>query len=161
MTRSLYFYKGDQVVVGEKLIDRNCAIEVSPDVALSLKNPKETGEPAEILMLQGRPINEPIAQHGPFVVRPIYIIFISCNMHFPFPFPFPDACTSYPRLQMNTREEIMEAFQEYRMGLFGKWPWPEDDPVAPRGEGRYAKYSDGRVERPRSAVGNFTDKSEL
>ena len=31
--------------------------------------------------------------------------------------------------------------------VLGGWPWPSDDPVHPRTEGRFARHADGRVER--------------
>jgi hypothetical protein len=49
---------------------------------------------------------------------------------------------------MNTRSEIERAFLDYRRTGFGGWPWPADDPVHARDAGRFAKHSDGRVERP-------------
>ena len=30
---------------------------------------------------------------------------------------------------MNTREEIMQAMQDYRRTEFGGWPWPDSAPV--------------------------------
>ena len=30
---------------------------------------------------------------------------------------------------------------------FGGWPWPTDDPVHDRAEGRFARHADGHVER--------------
>ena len=48
----------------------------------------------------------------------------------------------------NTREDIVTAMQEYRAGVFGTWDLPQNDPVHPRGETRFARYPDGRVTRP-------------
>jgi hypothetical protein len=31
---------------------------------------------------------------------------------------------------------------------FGGWPWKSNDPVHPRGDGRFARYIDGRLDRP-------------
>ena len=64
--RSLYFFKGDAVVVDGQRIDRHAALELrgSQDVLI------ESGlEAAEFLVLQGRPIGEPVAQSGPFVMN--------------------------------------------------------------------------------------------
>lgn len=47
-------------------------------------------EPAEVLLIGGKPLGEPVARHGPFV--------------------------------MNTREELMEAFADFRAGRMGAIP---------------------------------------
>ena len=49
---------------------------------------------------------------------------------------------------MNTRQEIQQAFADYQRTQFGGWPWPSDDPVHPRDEGRFARHADGRIEKP-------------
>jgi hypothetical protein len=49
---------------------------------------------------------------------------------------------------MTTREEIAEAFTDYRRTEFGGWPWSSDDPVHPREQGRFARLIDGKVEQP-------------
>jgi len=49
---------------------------------------------------------------------------------------------------MNTQVELQQAFADYRKTQFGVWPWPKSDFVHPRSEGRFAKFGDGRVERP-------------
>lgn len=49
---------------------------------------------------------------------------------------------------MNTEREILEAYDDYRRTGFGGWPWPDDAPVHDRDAGRFARYGDGRVERP-------------
>ncbi len=65
--RSLYFFKGSAVAIagqamrGVQLIE----LQASADVALHNTGP----EVAEFLMLQGKPIAEPVAQYGPFVMN--------------------------------------------------------------------------------------------
>jgi hypothetical protein len=48
---------------------------------------------------------------------------------------------------MNTRSELEQAFADYRRTQFGGWPWPDNAPVHPRSEGRFARHADGRLER--------------
>lgn len=111
--RTLYFFQGSKVKIGGDEFSSHAAFAVRSDVDIELECTGDT--PCEFLMLQGRPIGEPVAAHGPFV--------------------------------MNTREEIQQAFLDYRSTQFGGWPWPKDDPVHARDEGRFAKHADGRVER--------------
>jgi redox-sensitive bicupin YhaK (pirin superfamily) len=49
---------------------------------------------------------------------------------------------------MNTPEEIHKAYADYRQTHFGGWPWPSQEPVHPRDEGRFARYADGKLDRP-------------
>ncbi|MEE8397068.1 MAG: pirin family protein [bacterium] len=109
--RTLYFFQGSALQVGGQAIGPNSAIELAAEAAPDLQNGPEAGQ---LLLLQGRPIGEPVAQHGPFV--------------------------------MNSREELVQAFEDYNRTEFGGWPWPSDGPVHPREQGRHARYPDGRVE---------------
>ncbi|MCC4595648.1 pirin family protein [Xanthomonas campestris pv. phormiicola] len=65
--RSLYFFKGAAVTVGGREVSSHAAIELRADQPVELVN----GDTAvsEFLVLQGRPIAEPVAQHGPFVMN--------------------------------------------------------------------------------------------
>jgi hypothetical protein len=111
--RALYFFQGAELHVAGERVAAGQRIELRADRAVALRNgPAE----AELLMLQGRPIAEPIAQQGPFV--------------------------------MNTREEIVRAYSDYRATQFGGWPWQRQDPVHSREEGRFARHADGKLERP-------------
>jgi redox-sensitive bicupin YhaK (pirin superfamily) len=65
--RRLYFFAGSSVRVGGEAITRHVAIELRAASAVELLN--TGGEPAELLLLQGRPIGEPVAQYGPFVMN--------------------------------------------------------------------------------------------
>ena len=64
--RHLYFFKGRTVSVGGQEVAQPSAIEVRADHAIELFNGDEA---AEFLLLQGRPIGEPVAQYGPFVMN--------------------------------------------------------------------------------------------
>jgi quercetin 2,3-dioxygenase len=108
--RVLYLFKGDATVAGRRFSPK-VGIQLRPDAAVAL----EAAGEVEFLLLQGRPIGEPVVAHGPFV--------------------------------MNTPSEIHEAFADYRRTRFGGWPWPDNAPVHPREEGRFARHADGRVER--------------
>ncbi len=63
--RFLYFFAGDGLRIDGREIPPRSAIEVRPDAALALDN---HGAAGELLMLQGRPIGEPVVQQGPFVM---------------------------------------------------------------------------------------------
>ena len=63
--RSLYAFRGP-VRLGGRDVTPGHGARLRPEAALSL----EAGpEGAELLLLQGRPIAEPVAQHGPFVMN--------------------------------------------------------------------------------------------
>lgn len=119
VNRTLYFYEGNGLKVGDQTIDKYCAVEVEADMEIALENVVSAGSTtqntdASILVLQGKPIGEPVIQYGPFV--------------------------------MNTKEEINQAFEDYHKTQFGGWPWPKYDQVHDRNKGRFAKHSDGRLE---------------
>ena len=64
--RMLYFFKGDRARVAGAAIDDHAAIELRAGASAELVAGDEA---AEFLVLQGRPIGEPVAQHGPFVMN--------------------------------------------------------------------------------------------
>lgn len=65
--RCLYFFAGDRVSVGAQAVDEHAAIELAAHAPVELVN--GGAAKAEFLMLQGRPIAEPVVQHGPFVMN--------------------------------------------------------------------------------------------
>ncbi len=65
VNRSLYIYSGSLKVENQVISSMN-AIDVQSEVDVQLKA-GETG--ASILLLQGKPIDEPVVQHGPFVMN--------------------------------------------------------------------------------------------
>ena len=108
--RVLYVFDGDGLEVdGESVAGSTGAVvDATRDVTLTVSRP------TELLMMQGRPIAEPVAQQGPFV--------------------------------MNTEDEIVQAFADYRATRFGGWPWDRPDPTHGADDTRFARHADGRVE---------------
>lgn len=51
---------------------------------------------------------------------------------------------------MNNREDIVRTIQDYQRTEFGGWSWPRHDMVHGPVIERFAKYPDGKVERPTS-----------
>ncbi|WP_397475566.1 pirin family protein [Pusillimonas sp.] len=81
----IYVYRGN-VRVGEQAVPEQTMglLRNDPEADGVLL---ETDGPAKALLIAGKPLNEPIAQHGPFV--------------------------------MNTRQELIEAFEDFQAGMFG------------------------------------------
>ncbi len=64
--RTLYLFEGSQVSVDGVVVGSSTGAAVDPQRPLTL----QAGDTEiEILMLQGRPIGQPVAQHGPFVMN--------------------------------------------------------------------------------------------
>lgn len=49
---------------------------------------------------------------------------------------------------MNTQEEILKTIHDYQRTEFGGWKWARPDMIHGPGTGRFAKYPDGKVEKP-------------
>jgi redox-sensitive bicupin YhaK (pirin superfamily) len=64
--RTLYFFKGGQLTIDGKTVRPGFSIGVQPDAAMPLVNGDAE---SEVLVLQGRPIGEPVVQYGPFVMN--------------------------------------------------------------------------------------------
>lgn len=64
--RQLYFFKGAKLAVAGQDVPPSSVAEVRANQDIELVNGPEV---SELLVLQGQPINEPIAQHGPFVMN--------------------------------------------------------------------------------------------
>ena len=112
--RVLYSFRGERCTVDGQPVTPPTAVQLRSDVACALVN--TGGTEAEFLLLHGRPIGEPVARHGPFV--------------------------------MNTRQELQQAYDDYRRTGFGSWQWNRDDPVHPRTQGRFAVHADGSTDTP-------------
>ena len=67
--RILYVFEGDGLVIdGDERVGGSTGVVVRCDESLSIAHPG-SGNTVEVLVLQARPIGEPIAQHGPFVMN--------------------------------------------------------------------------------------------
>ncbi|MEZ4220961.1 MAG: pirin family protein [Polyangiaceae bacterium] len=64
--RALYFFDGDTLRVGDETLRGRAVAVVRCDEELELG---ATDSDVDVLVLQGRPIGEPVAQHGPFVMN--------------------------------------------------------------------------------------------
>jgi redox-sensitive bicupin YhaK (pirin superfamily) len=127
--RTVYMWGGNgTAVVSRAADDAGAAGEnvklsyytgVKVDAAAALSVAAEGGE-VKLLVLQGAPIGEPVAQYGPFV--------------------------------MNTQQEIMQAFSDFRRTNFGEWKWGRSDHTHGPTAGRFALYPDGRRDTPPAAV---------
>jgi redox-sensitive bicupin YhaK (pirin superfamily) len=65
--RMLYFFKGVVAHIAGERVEGPAAVELRADAAVEIVNGND--ETSEFLVLQGRPIAEPVAQYGPFVMN--------------------------------------------------------------------------------------------
>lgn len=110
--RSLYFFEGQGLYLENEQLSEHHAYFLSGDKELSFKS----RDNVEFLILQAKPIGEPVVQYGPFV--------------------------------MNTQSEIIKTMEDYQATQFGGWPWPRADMVHGAKLERFARYPDGRIEKP-------------
>jgi hypothetical protein len=66
VNRSLYFYRGTTVNIAGVNIESYHSVDLLADQKVIIENENEV---AYLLLLQGKPINEPVVQHGPFVMN--------------------------------------------------------------------------------------------
>jgi len=64
--RTLYVFEGDGVHVGEASVRPVTAVRLARGVPVALENGQRQ---SEVLVLQGRPIGEPVVKYGPFVMN--------------------------------------------------------------------------------------------
>ena len=112
LNRSIYFFDGKGASLNGEKITGKQAVFVDPNAELNI----ESSDVCEFLLMEAKPIGEPVFQHGPFV--------------------------------MNTREEIVQTIRDYQATQFGGWNWNRNDMIHGPGTERFAKYPDGRVEKP-------------
>jgi hypothetical protein len=64
--RTLYFFVGGKLEIAGRAVTKPAAIEVAADQPVTIAAPDGR---LEVLLMQGRPIGEPVAQYGPFVMN--------------------------------------------------------------------------------------------
>lgn len=113
LNRSLYLFEGQGIILNGKEVLGKQALFLEADHELVI----EAKQNNEFLILEAKPIGEPVFQHGPFV--------------------------------MNSREEIVQTIRDYQQTQFGGWKWKREDMIHGPGTERFAKYPDGRIEKPK------------
>jgi len=68
-TRVIYVFVGDRLLVAGEEVAGATGARLRTDAPVELAAPRATGAQVEALVLQGRPIGEPVAQYGPFVMN--------------------------------------------------------------------------------------------
>jgi quercetin 2,3-dioxygenase len=66
VNRTLYFFAGSSLRLDGTELDTHAGLRLRPEAELLIENGDTE---AELLLLQGRPIGEPVAQQGPFVMN--------------------------------------------------------------------------------------------
>lgn len=64
--RTLFFFEGERIGIGEHSIDAGHLIELKASLVTKVVNGPDR---ARFLMLQGKPIGEPVVNYGPFVMN--------------------------------------------------------------------------------------------
>ena len=64
--RMLYFYEGGDISINDNKVDSGHGLKLDPIGDTLVEN---GNKPSKFLLLQGNPINEPVAQYGPFVMN--------------------------------------------------------------------------------------------
>lgn len=67
--RVAYFVEGTELHVNGVAYTTHCALTLRSNMSALLSSPPSSTLTTEVLILQGRPIGEPVAQHGPFVMN--------------------------------------------------------------------------------------------
>lgn len=97
--RTLYFFVGKSAQIDHEEIQSGWGVVLANDGKNQIKN---GDQPAEFLVLQGTPIGEPVAQHGPFVMNTAHEIRQAMVDYQNTGFggwPWPDASPVHPRDQ--------------------------------------------------------------
>ena len=66
INRTLYFYSGEQLQLDDTILQNYHSANLVPEADIILESGQEE---SHILILQGKPIGEPVVQYGPFVMN--------------------------------------------------------------------------------------------
>ena len=66
LNRRLYFFEGESLSCEDEEVMVKHGLTLDSSLSVDLQN---SSTPAKLLLLQGRPLNEPVAQQGPFVMN--------------------------------------------------------------------------------------------
>lgn len=70
VNRMLYLLDGlDGIVVDESVLKQKLCLTLDATQDITLELPESAENDTEFLLLQGRPIDEPVVSHGPFVMN--------------------------------------------------------------------------------------------
>ena len=64
--RNLYFYEGSEIEISKQKVTLNHGMSLNAMEDIVIKTSKKS---AHFILLQGKPIGEPVVQHGPFVMN--------------------------------------------------------------------------------------------
>lgn len=112
MSRFLFFYDGTTAVqVDEHAVEPSYMAELNGGESITIHN---NGQRAKFLVLEGEPINEPVAAYGPFVMN-----------------------------TQQELEESFREYRKTQFGGW-PWGYEEIDVVHPKDAGRFASYNFGK-----------------
>jgi len=66
VSRTLYFYEGSNIEISGETISKNHGVVLEPSADVIIKT---SDRPAHLIVLQGKPIAEPVVHQGPFVMN--------------------------------------------------------------------------------------------
>ncbi|MGE5382374.1 MAG: pirin family protein [Omnitrophica WOR_2 bacterium] len=66
VNRMLFFYLGKDIKINDEWIESHHSVDLNPEIGIIINNGDQK---SELMLLQGKPINEPVVQYGPFVMN--------------------------------------------------------------------------------------------